>query len=86
MSFEITLKLNNKDYPMLQTIKQNYLNKIILSIFKTGYTIYFPDKNKILEKQEYEELKNSIVSLRDEIADSDLIDIGDIISKINEKI
>ena len=87
MSFEITLKLNSKDFPILQTIKKKDINKLILDIFHTGYKLYFPDKNKISEKQEYEELRHSIVSLREEIADSDLTDIGDIIiSKINEKI
>jgi hypothetical protein len=87
MSFEITLKLSNKDYPMLQTIKKKDIDKLALDIFRTGYMIYFPNKDKTLEKQEYEELRNSIVALREEIADSDLTDIGDIIvSKINEKI
>lgn len=87
MSFEITLKLNNNDFPILQTIKKKDINKLILDIFHTGYKLYFPDKNKISEKQEYDELRHSIVSLREEIAESDLSDIGDIIiSKINEKI
>jgi hypothetical protein len=87
MSFEITLKLSNKDYPMLQTIKKKDIDKLALDIFRTGYMIYFPNKDKTLEKQEYEELRNSIVALREEIADSDLTEIGDIIvNKINEKI
>lgn len=87
MSFEVSLKLSNKDYPMLQTIKKKDIDKLVLDIFRTGYMIYFPNKDKTLEKQEYEELRNSIVALREEIADSDLTDIGDIIvSKINEKI
>ena len=47
MSFEITLKLNNKDFPILQTIKKKDINKLILDIFHTGYKLYFPDKNKI---------------------------------------
>ena len=79
MSFEITLKLSNKDYPMLQTIKKKDVEKLALDIFRTGYMIYFPNKDKTLEKQEYEELRNSIVALREEIADSDLKEIGDII-------
>lgn len=87
MSSEIILKINGKDFPMLQSLKKKDMDKIVLDIFKTGYTIYFPNKDKTLEKQEYEEIKNSIISLREEIADSDISEIGDIIvSKINEKI
>jgi hypothetical protein len=35
MSFEITLKLSNKDYPMLQTIKKKDIDKLVLDIFRT---------------------------------------------------
>lgn len=63
------------------------MDKLLMDIFKTGYMIYFPNKDKTLENQEYEGLRNSIIALREEIADSDLSEIGDIIiSKINEKI
>ena len=72
MSSDITLKINIKDFPMLQTMKKKDMDKLLLDIFKTGYMIYFPNKDKTLEKQEYEELRNSIISLREEIADSDL--------------
>ena len=83
----ITLTINSNDYPMLQSLKKKNRDKILIDIFKTGYTIYFPNKDKTLEKQDYEEIKSSISSLRDEIIDSDLIGIGDIIvSKINERI
>jgi hypothetical protein len=87
MSSDITLKINIKDFPMLQTMKKKDMDKLLLDIFKTGYMIYFPNKDKTLEKQEYEELRNSILSLREEIADSDLSEMSDIIiAKINEKI
>jgi len=87
MSLKITLTLNDIDYPMLKTIKKKDLDKLTLDIFHTGYTIYFPNKDKTLDNQEYEYMKNSLVALREEIADSNLIDIGDIIvSKINDKI
>jgi hypothetical protein len=87
MSSEIILKVNTKDFLMLQTIKKKDMDKLLMDIFKTGYMIYFPNKNKTLENQEYEGLRNSIIALREEIADSDLSEIGDIIiSKINEKI
>lgn len=87
MSLKITLTLNDIDYPMLKTIKKKDIKELALDIFNTGYTIYFPNKDKTLENQEYEYMKNSIVALREEIADANLIDIGDIIvSKINDKI
>ena len=87
MSLKITLTLNDLDYPMLKTIKKKDIKELALDIFNTGYTIYFPNKDKTLENQEYEYMKNSIVALREEIADANLIDIGDIIvSKINDKI
>ena len=87
MSIEITLTLSNKDYPMLQAIKKKDINKLAMDIFHSGYMVYFPNKDKTLENQEYEYMKNSLVALREEIADSNLIDIGDIIvSKINDKI
>lgn len=87
MSSEIILKINTKNFPMLQTIKKKDMDKLLMDIFKTGYMIYFPNKDKTLENQEYEGLRNSIIALREEIADSDLSEIGDIIiSKINEKI
>lgn len=87
MSSEIILKVNTKDFSMLKTIKKKDMDKLLMDIFKTGYMIYFPNKDKTLENQEYEGLRNSIIALREEIADSDLSEIGDIIiSKINEKI
>jgi len=87
MSSDFTLKVSGKDFPMLLNMKKKDMDKLLLDIFKTGYMMFFPNKDKTLEKQEYEELRNSIIALREEIADSDLTEIGDIIvSKINEKI
>lgn len=87
MSSDITLNINVKNFPVLQLMKKKDIDKLALEIFKTGYMIHFPNQDKVLENQEYEEIKNSIISLRKEIADSNIIGIGDvIISKINEQI
>jgi hypothetical protein len=48
---EFTLKLNDKDFPMLKNIKKSKLHELILTIFKSGYQIHFPSE-KILEQNE----------------------------------
>jgi hypothetical protein len=84
---ELVLKINSKEFPFLDSIKKKDINKLLADIFKIGYMIYFPNKDKTLEKQEYEEIKSSIIALREEISESDISEIGDkIIEKINEKI
>ena len=87
MNSDIYIKMNLKEFPFLQSIKKKDISKLLSDIFKIGYMIYFPNKDKTLEKQEYEEIKNSIIALKEEISESDISEIGDkIIDKINEKI
>ena len=74
-------------YPMLKSLKKKNTEKIITEIFNTGYKIYFPNKDEIIKNQEYDEIKTSINALRNDIADSDIGDIGNtILTKINEQI
>jgi len=84
---ELNLKINFNDYPMLKALKKKDSEKLIIDIFNAGYKLYFPNKDHLIKKQEFDEIRNSIDALRVEIADSDLLDIGNIIvSKINEQI
>lgn len=84
---ELTLKINFNDYPMLKALKKKDSEKLVIDIFNVGYKLYFPNKDHLIKKQEFDEIRTSIDALRVEIADSDLSDIGDIIvAKINEQI
>jgi hypothetical protein len=79
-SIEISIKLNFKEFPILQSFKKKDLDKICMEIFRAGYKIHFPSKDEKLANIEFEELKSSIDSLRNEVIETDIID------KINAKI
>jgi hypothetical protein len=79
--FEVTLKLNEKEYPMLNNFKKKELDKYLLKIFKTGYQIHFPSKDKIEQQLEYNELIERIETIKDELKDE--INNSEISEKIN---
>lgn len=78
---EITLTLDEKEYPMLNNFKKKELDKFLLKIFKTGYQIHFPPQNKIEQQVEFNELIERIENIKDEIKDE--IHNSEITDKIN---
>ncbi len=78
---EVTLKLDNKEYPMLNNFKKKELDKFLLKIFKTGYQIHFPPENKIEQQVEFNELIERIENIKEEIKDE--INNSEITDKIN---
>mgnify|MGYP003350571028 CR=1 FL=1 len=58
MSNQITLQLDLDEYPMLKNIKKKDLNKLLFGIFNTGYKLYFPNKNELIKKNEFDEIKS----------------------------
>jgi len=81
VNIELTLKLDEKEYPMLNTFKKKELDKYILKIFKTGYQIHFPSTNKIEQQVEYNELIERIETIKDELKDE--INNSEMSDKIN---
>ena len=79
--FEVTLKLDEDEYPMLNNFKKKELDKFLLKIFKTGYQIHFPSNDKIEQQLEYNELIERIENIKDEIKDQ--INNSEIGDKIN---
>ena len=79
--FEITLTLNDNEYPILNNLKKKELDKILLKIFKTGYQIHFPQQNKIDQQIEFNELLERIENVKEEIKEE--INKSEITSKIN---
>lgn len=79
--FEVNLKLNEKEYPMLNNFKKKELNKYLIKIFKTGYQIHFPSNDKIKQQLEYTELIERIENIKDELKDE--INNSEISDKIN---
>jgi hypothetical protein len=78
--FEVTLNLDDKEYPMLNNFKKKELDKFLIKIFKTGYQIHFPSNDKIERQLEYNELIERIETIKDELKD----EINN--SEINDKI
>ncbi len=78
---ELTIKLDDKEYPMLNNFKKKELDKYVLKIFKTGYQIHFPSKDKIEQQVEYNELLERIENIKDELKDE--INSSEIGDKIN---
>ena len=78
---EVTLTLDEKEYPMLKNFKKKELDKFLLKIFKTGYQIHFPPENKIEQQVEFNELIERIENIKDEIKDE--INNSEITDKIN---
>lgn len=78
---EVTLTLDEKEYPMLNNFKKKELDKFLLKIFKTGYQIHFPPQNKIEQQVEFNELIERIENIKDEIKDE--INNSEITDKIN---
>ena len=66
---EVTLKLDEKEYPILNTLKKKDLDKTLHKIFKTGYQIHFPSIDKIEQQVEYNELIERIETIKDELKD-----------------
>ena len=82
---EIKIKINLKDYPLLNTIKETELEKTVFDFFDMGYKTTFPPKNEVLYNQNIQMMVNQMQLLRKEIEDSKLIDIGDsILSKVED--
>ena len=79
--FEITLKLNENEYPMLKNLKKKELDKYLIKIFKTGYQIHFPSNDKIEQQLEYNELIERIETIKNELKDE--INNSEISDKIN---
>ena len=79
--FEVILKLNEEEYPMLNNFKKKELDKYLMKIFKTGYQIHFPSNDKIEQQLEYNELIERIETVKDELKDE--INNSDISDKIN---
>ena len=78
---ELTLKLDEKEYPMLNNFKKKELDRYILKLFKTGYQIHFPSNDKIEQQLEYNELLERIETVKDELKDQ--INNSEIGDKIN---
>lgn len=78
---EVTLKLDEKEYPMLNNFKKKELDKYLFKIFKTGYQIHFPSNDKIEQQLEYNELLERIETIKDELKDQ--INNSEIGDKIN---
>lgn len=79
--FEVTLKLSEKEYPILNNFKKKELDKYLIKIFKTGYQIHFPSNDKIEQQLEYNELIERIDTIKDELKDE--INNSEISNKIN---
>lgn len=76
--FEVTLKLDEKEYPILNKFKKKDLDKLLMKIFKTGYQIHFPSNDKIEQQLEYNELLERIETIKEELKDEiNSSDIGD---------
>jgi hypothetical protein len=78
---EVTLTLDDKEYPMLNNFKKKELDKFLLKIFKTGYQIHFPPQNKIEQQVEFNELIERIENIKEEIKEE--INNSEITDKIN---
>jgi len=78
---EVSLKLDEKEYPMLINFKKKELGEYLLKIFKTGYQIHFPSSNKIEQQLEYNELIERIENIKHEIKGQ--ISNSDLGDKIN---
>ena len=78
---EVTLTLDEKEYPMLNNFKKKELDKFLLKIFKTGYQIHFPPQNKIEQQVEFNELIERIENIKEEIKGE--INNSEITDKIN---
>lgn len=70
MSFiNINLKLDETEFPILHNLKKKDFDKLIFKIFKTGYDIYFPPQDKIIQQIEYNELLHKLDSIKHELKD-----------------
>jgi hypothetical protein len=78
---DITLKLDDIEYPILKKLKKKELDKYLIKIFKTGYQIHFPSSGKQEQQVEYNELIERIETIKDELKDE--INNSDISDKIN---
>lgn len=78
---EVTLKLDEDEFAILNNFKKKELNKVLLKIFKTGYQIHFPSKDKLEQQVELNELLERIENIKDELKDE--INNSEITDKIN---
>ncbi len=65
---EVSLKLNTKDYPILESIKKDEMDKILLKIFNTGYKILFPPNDNITTKTSDIDISDKITSLESNLS------------------
>ncbi len=88
MSFiDVTLKLDVKEYPILNTLKKKDLGKILQKIFKSGYQIHFPSTDKVEQQVEYNELKERIESIKEELKEQlSNSEIGDKINSLESSL
>jgi hypothetical protein len=78
---EVSLKLNDQEFLMLDKFKKKDLDKLLLKIFKTGYQIHFPSNDKVEQQVEYNELIERIETIKDELKDE--INNSELGDKIN---
>lgn len=79
--FEVALQLDDKEYPILSTLKKKDLEKILVKIFKTGYMIHFPSNDMVDMQVEYNEVLERINSMKDEL--KLMISNSEVSNKIN---
>lgn len=78
---DVVLRLDDNEYPLLNNLKKNKLDNILMKIFKTGYDIHYPSQNKIEQHVEYNELIEKIENIKNEIKNE--INNSEIGDKIN---
>jgi hypothetical protein len=84
---EYIIKINSDDYPMLLEIKEKNLNKILSNIFKTGYDLYFPNKDKSILNDDINNLRSELCVLKKDVNESDIVNIGNtIMTRLTDKI
>jgi hypothetical protein len=64
---ELTLQLDDTEFPILKNFKKKELEKYIYKIFRTGYQIHFPSNNEIKQQMEYNEIIERIETTKDEL-------------------
>ncbi len=60
---EVSLNVNIKDYPILESIKKEDMEKMLSKIFNTGYKLLFPSNDVIISKSTDIDISDKITSL-----------------------
>ena len=63
----IGLKLNKKQFPLLDSFKKKDMGDLLLKIFSIGYDIYFPSNENIQKQIVHNQLLEKINSIKDEM-------------------